>query len=394
MSKQLAEDRLTPAVLGPVMRLVRLAADGHQGVPQALVLVREEFLHRVELRGDRRGGLRAAAKQWDRSVAGAVAQVGHPRWLSTENPAFCECWIEGLLASYRAAAPPEVSKGRARTSDSLVLEHLAWNARSTRRRVVWQSQRQISEATTIRLETVNRAIARLVKQGWLERQGRNEFGTLGLELALPMCISGTSKDPLARGHLDVPVLHRELHPIFGSGGVGPGVAETYRHLPELRMKLIRRKGTLRRVTPGTPAGFLARQPSRRMPPPPRGSGRTVADLVQVTGRHPSTVRGHLKKLGQLGLAFRDDRNRWWRYLTDPDWIARRAHIEDPTPERRAVWERQRRARHELFTAQGYVRRVDTDGVVIYADAESGQVLWQDNHPVTPREPLDDSDATT
>lgn len=249
--KLLTDDQLTPATLSPVLRLVRLAQQGHKGVPETLSLLEAEFLHRVELRGNRTGGQKAAARQWQRSVAGAITQVGPPSWLESGERRVCACWVDSLLAVHRSARPPLTSKGRARTSEALVLEHLAsWTSR-TGRIIVRQSQRQISLATGLRLGTVNGAISRLEGQGWLVRHKGGPRSIDGLELRIPDAITGTTRNPSPVESFVVPLVDRELHPLFGSRGLVPGALETFMRLPEYRRRLRRVSRTTPR--PGTTA---------------------------------------------------------------------------------------------------------------------------------------------
>ncbi|TQJ07209.1 DNA-binding transcriptional ArsR family regulator [Lapillicoccus jejuensis] len=377
--KLLAADSLTPAILAPVLRLIGLVQDGHQGVPEELCMLRTEFLHRVNLRGTRPGGREAAAGQWERSISGAVRKVEPPRWLSARERRVCACWVEHVVALHHSARPPLTSKGRARTSEELVIQHVASWATSTGRPIVRQSQRQISLAVGIGLKSVNSTIRRIEQQGWVVRHSRPAGSIDGLELAVPVDLRGTTKYFSAELPSVVPLMDRALHPLFGSRGLGPGPAETFSHLAEHHRRLMR--GYLVRVSPGTISDPPGRPPSARpLPAAGKGPGRTVAELVELTGKTRRTVRHHLRRLNEVGLAFCDSSERWWRYRAHPDWVAERYRIGDVTPVRRDLYDRQRRAWFRPQLASGRVKRLHEDGVHKYVDRVSGEIRWIDTNP--------------
>lgn len=329
--KILAADNLTAAILAPVMRLVRHAARGHQGVPVALAELKVAFGERVDLRGNRPGGIVEANAQWDRSVQGALQHVGRPRWVDRPSTRRCECWFREYLRLHQAARPPSTSTGVARSTEATVLAHLVSWCRSNQSSVARQSQRQISLATGIGLRAVNAAIRRLEQQGWLARH-RDTQGIHRLELTIPTPIRETTKGPRVppEDPFVVSLMNRELHPVFGSRGLGRGPAETFAFLPEYRRRF--GAGTLVRVPPGTIARDSDVPASGRAlgdPPAP-----TLAELVARTGKSRQTVRRHLGRLASIGLAFCDEHGRWWRYRANPDAIAERFGIVDVTPERR------------------------------------------------------------
>ncbi len=378
--KQLATDALTPAILGPVLQLVRLAFLGHQGVSQALADIGAEFLGRVELRGDRTGGAAAAKDQWQRSVAGALTLVDRPAWMDGPDRRVCACFLTEVREAHRAARLPLTSQGRARTTEAMVLEYLLSWARTARSPVVRQSQRQIAQATDVGLAPVNRAIARLIQQGWLIRHRRDWTQIDGLELVMPAAISATTTEPLAEGVSVVALMALAVHPIFGSRGLGQGVAETFAMLPEFRRPLATRSGYLVRVSPGSAQDVPGRPPSSRpVPPPPSGSA-TVAQLADRTGKAPTTVRRHLRRLSQVGLTFRDDAGRWWRYRAHPDWVAERYGIEDGSIAKGRLFDQHRRNWFVPQVMAGDVHRDEHSDSDVYVEASTGEVRWVDWDP--------------
>ena len=168
-------------------------------------------------------------------------------------------------------------------------------------------------------------------------------------------------------------------------GLGHGVAGTFNALPEW-VRVVKR-GRLIRVMPGSHASELMLNPQqgkRRIPAAPAGSGLTVTQLVHRTRKSRGTVRSHLKKLSDKGLAFCDDTGRWWRYRFDPDNVADLLGIPHTSELKAARSIRDRRnyldGRIAYDGVKGHrptIERVsDSDGIR-YIDTVTGEVLWVD-----------------
>lgn len=201
----------------------------------------------------------------------------------------------------------------------------------------------------------------------------------------PVSTTTTTEEPAAVGSSVVVVPADGVHRLFGPAGFRPGVAETFARLPEWRRPLRARPGYLVRVTPGSAAAGSGRSRGRGIPAVPRGQGVTVAELVSLTGKAPSTIRDHLRKLEKDRAAFRDREGRWWRYLFEPDCLADLLGIRDTTQARRQLHDRQRRLHYKWrVKTKSAVAHLGDDGVVFYTEVvnqvDSGAVLWIDREP--------------
>ncbi len=386
-SKVLTGDQLHRGIMGPVLRMVRGAASGHQGLDAALAELRKDFVSRAQIRG----GVRelASVQEWDRALAGAVAKVPH-QGTGVRPTAACDCWLEQYLRDYDQAPPHlHTLNGRQRATDRVVIDCLLSSARRGRSRRIQVSQRQIAEAADVSLANVSQSLKRLREQGWVERTSVAGYPDR-LDLLVPQAaVTRTTEKPTAAGSSVVLVTARGVHQVLGPAGAGPGAAATFARLPEWRRRVRGRSGHLVRVTPGTAAsGARPADPvqgPRAIPHPPTGRGKTVAQLAQEMNVPTSTVRGRLNKLHRLGLAFRDGQRRWWRYRFDPEWLADREGIPDTAEARRRLHVRQRRLYYVPLIKAGSVRPVvDDDGSVRYLERlegeDTGSILWIDREP--------------
>ncbi|NYG07807.1 hypothetical protein BJ986_002294 [Phycicoccus badiiscoriae] len=384
--KALATDRLHPAILGPVLQMVRGASTGHQGLEAALQELRMEFLPRVATRAGRPGGTQDAELEWDRALAGAIARVSEQR-SRVQPTSACDCWLDAYLPAYDSSPVEARSRsGRARATDRVVVDYLLGKARLQRARVVRQAQRQISQATDLPLARVSAVVARLCEQGWITR--KQSPGAIDrLELTFPSTVTRTTEEPTGKtvGSSVVLVPKHGVHRLFGTAGNGPGAEATFALLPHWRWPLRTRSGFLVRVTPGSASAVFAQPPAtgprRGIPAAPAGRGKTVRELAEESGVPASTIRGRLSRLKRDGLAFRDLHGRWWRYLFDPDWLADALGIPDTAHARKLLYDVQRRTYYDRLVENERVRVEDgEDGSALYVEVETGAVLWIDREP--------------
>ena len=90
--KELANGGRHDAILGNVVQLVRLAKEGHIGLPRALHRLSHDFVMRV---ADDRGGRAAAEAEWQRSLDGALSEVLGSHGVLPRFPA-CDCFLRQL----------------------------------------------------------------------------------------------------------------------------------------------------------------------------------------------------------------------------------------------------------------------------------------------------------
>lgn len=386
VAKQLATDTLTPAILGPVLQLVRLAHTGHTGVSEALESIGEDFIGRAALRGPERGS--DAHRQWNVSLSRALREVGAPRWLLEGRDRVCGCWLDSLMAAYDGAPVGGLRSpnSRSRTYDRQILEHLVHKAKLNRSAVVREARRQIAEATDISTKTVSKALTRLQDLGWIAQSGPAR-SLKAITLVKPVTTTTTTEPSSGSGSSVVVVPAHGVHRLFGPAGFGPGVAETFAHLPEWRRPLRARTGHLVRVTPGSSAARGAvKQDRRSIPGPPPGQGVTVADIVEVTGKAASTVRNHLRRLEAGAAAFEDGERRWWRYHFNADWLAETLGIVDTAEARKRLHDRERRLHYKwrVTTGKSAKAHIVDDGKVFFTKVvdhvDTGEILWIDDAP--------------
>jgi DNA-binding MarR family transcriptional regulator len=398
--KSLANGPRNEAVKGPLVQLVRLGKQGHHGVPEAVALIREDFIDRVT--PDRPGGGIEANQEWSRLLQGAV-RIVFPTGITSGPDAPCVC----LLPSLRLALQQDrffSANGRAKVTERKVLAHLLDRAKNRHSLRLKVAQRPIAEAIDITQHTVSKTLTRLEKNGWLTREHQGLYGGPDfITLALPTCAVSTSTkaSPTEEVLVDVDT-NAWVHRLFGPMGLGPGVAGTFRALPEWQRRT--RNGRLVRVMPGTvaqriPASELLLNPQqgkRRIPPALAGPGLTVSELARRTGKARGTVAVHVKKLSGRGLAFRDDKGRWWRYRFDPDRVADRDQIPETAKlkEDRHIRDRRSFFRGQIRSDQmrnrtPSVQLVHGPDVDTYVNPRTGEVLWIDTDP-----PETDPDGTS
>ncbi len=382
--KQLANGRRHAAVLGPVLQLVRLGQQGHQGLGEALTDVRRDFVSRVS--DDRAGGEAEASLEWDRAVRGALAKV-FPGGILLAADRCCSCFIADLRAAlndHRLFTP------RGQLSERKILRYLILRAQYKGSRLVQESQRQIAEAVDVNQPTVTRVIKRLMKLGWLTRHNRSsKIEADGYLLHLPEAFKKLStRLPTAAGPLVDTTMNAFVHRLFGPRGLGPGPAETFAALPEWRIPFGR--GALVRKTPllpSTPGLVNPWQGTRQIPRPTPGTGMTVAGLIERTGKSRPTVQRHLKRLSERGMAFHE-RGRWWRYRFDPDVIADRDEIPHTSLVKVARHLAERRSYFQALIDSApdqlpsrVIRNIRGGRWCVYVDVTSGEVLWRDPEPL-------------
>jgi DNA-binding MarR family transcriptional regulator len=389
--KSLANGPRNEAVRGPLVQLVRLGQQGHHGVREAVALIREDFIDRVT--PDRPGGGIEADQEWSRLLQGAVGIV-FPKGTTSTPDAPCVC----LLPSLRLALQKDKffsANGRAKVTERAVLAHLLNRAEFRQSLRLEVAPRPVAEAIDITQHTVSKTLTRLEKSGWLTREHQRLYGGPDfITLTRPTCAVSTSKKASNSEEVlvDVDTTH-QVHRLFGPMGLGQGVAGTFLALPECQRRAS--NGRLVRVMNGAvaqrvPASELLLNPQqgkRRIPPAAAGPGLTVTELAGRTGKARGTVAAHLKKLSRMGLAFRDDKNRWWRYRFDPDKVADRDDIPDTAKlkedrhirDRRHYW-RGRIYFDEVRNRTPSVQLEHGPDVDTYVNPRTGEVLWIDTDP--------------
>jgi len=367
-----------------VMQLRRLRTYGHRGVPGVLVQLGDVY---VTARAQR-DNPRSARVEYDRLVA--QAPVPEPT-----ADAACGCdiaWAQKLNRTRQG-----LSKGVAGNTEVKVMRHLLLRVEQQH---TWslkkESQRTIAESIDVHQPTICKALKRLGAAKVLEVRPR--FGRDRAYRVVPPWASetlsiekgeaaGTSIDNFSRA---------SVHPLFGAGGLGAGLQDTFAALPELNVQLTR--GRLVRLRAGSrvhadQARLLdSYVGARQIPRAVLGkTGVTASHVARVTGRHPSTVRAHLKRLEQHGLAVKDGCV-WWRVRFDPETVQQELGIVDTVAlkavnhhlQRRLWWES--RCDDDLTTdGQPRFEKVHQDGQVQFVDCRTGEVRWRDPVPETERQ---------
>jgi DNA-binding transcriptional ArsR family regulator len=400
VAKALASGKRHEATLGPIMQLVRLGREGHRGLRRALTDLSKDFVSRVS--DERDGGAVEAQQEWDRSVDGALMEVLGKHGKFPVHPA-CDCKLAELQEA--SQDPALFSNGMAGVTERRILGYLIEAARLGRSVLVAESQRQIAEAIDRHQPTVSHGLKRLEALGWIRRlAGVDPLAPTPYLLLVPevcMDISTKEPSPLPAGSSVDTTMHPHVHRLFGPAGLGPGVAETFAALPEYRVKMTR--GYLVRNLAGHPVtpGLLDPwQGIRQIPRPASAVGMTVGDLVEVTGKHSSTIRRHLKKLLDGGLVFEKPQShgqpRWWRLRFDPDQIADRDDIPETGQLKADRHIRDRRSFHrgrirfdQVRNRPPGVQLVHGNDVDTYVDTRTGEVRWIDTDP-----PETDPDGTS
>lgn len=277
-------------------------------------------------------------------------------------------------------------KGQAGVTDRAVLRFLIDKGLQYSSVIVRVSHRQVSEHTCASLPTVHRSLARLREAGWLEVYEESAgFRAASYRLRLPDAGSLITEVPLSTGGKDTPVLNlpADVHPLFAAGGLGRGVQETFAQLP-FRMHRVGRLTavTVHKESPGT-VRWRPEQgrvwPLARAPRDTRG--RTAQEVAELSGKSVETARRHLRRMQQAHLAFQDRDGRWFRWLFDPDALARHLAVPDTPALLRERHDHDRDGFFEFLTtpkgAAIYKARITkhvTDHEVLYVNDQSQEVL--------------------
>jgi DNA-binding transcriptional ArsR family regulator len=395
ITKAMANGSRHDATLGPVLQLVRLGAQRHQGLVESLQSLKSVYVNLVA--PDRDGGIQEAEREWSRAQGGAL-EIVFPRAIALSPDAVCECW----LSDYRSSLRQDdlfARQGRAKVTDRAVLAYLLEKARLNKSRRVREAQRQMAEHIDIQHRTVSKSLGRLEHGGWFTRTRGSGPGAIDtITLVLPEKAVSTPTELPTGGSTSVGVLTDfPVHRLFGSAGLGRGVAETFAALPEWHHATGR--GFLIRVSPGSQNSELLLDPrkgSRRIPPPPKGRGLTVAQLVERTDKAPGTVRLHLKKLFSRGMVFKDNDGLWWRYRLDPDQLADKDEVPHTAHLKAKAHTRERRSYYRGLIRSDQVRNRTPSVQLVhgldgdtYVNPSTGEILWIDTDP-----PETDPDGTS
>jgi DNA-binding transcriptional ArsR family regulator len=383
------------AILGPMLQLVRLGAQRHQGLVESLQSLKSVYVNLVA--PDRDAGIEEAEREWSRAQGGAL-EIVFPSGIALGPDAVCNCW----LGDYRSSMRQDdlfAKQGRAKVTDRAVLAYLLEKARLNKSPRVREAQRQIAEHIDIQHRTVSKSLRRLEHSGWITRTRGSGPGAIDtIMLVLPERAVSTPTELPTGGSTSVGVLtDYPVHRLFGSAGLGRGVAETFAALPEWQRATGR--GFLIRVSPGSQSSELLLDPrkgSRRIPSPAKGHGLTVAQLVERTRKAPGTVRLHLKRLFSRGMVFKDNDGLWWRFRLDPDQLADRDGVPHTAQLKAEVHISERRSYFRGLIRSDQVRNRapsvqlvhGTDGDN-YVNVRTGEVLWIDTDP-----PETDPDGTS
>jgi hypothetical protein len=150
------------AILGPVVRLIRLGQRGHPGVRTALAELKTAY---VAATADD-DGVTKSEREWERALAPALIEiVGTP---SAPLPDACSCLFRWLAQAVENRA--WFTPGPSGQYERLVMRFLADRARLSSSLVVQESQRQISEGILVGQPEVSEIMRRLRDLGWLDRE--------------------------------------------------------------------------------------------------------------------------------------------------------------------------------------------------------------------------------
>jgi DNA-binding MarR family transcriptional regulator len=371
-------------VLAPVQRLLRLRQQGHLGVAMALQQAQGDF---VQAMSDKRSE-NEARTEFQASVSGAWQRMTRPR--DPKQHAACSCQRQALRKLVEAGVG--LSKGIARTSEVRVMRHLLMRAdQQGTWLITGESQRTIAQSIDVHQPTVSKVLKRLADLGFMKElsygRGRSRANDYLLtapdalkELSIEVPeIAGTSIDNSVRA---------SVHRLFGAGGLSGSVADTFGalsewYLPFGRGRLIK----IRRESPPSPLLTNPYVGKRQIPQAAAAmEGRTVAEIAAVIRRSPSTVRKHLKRLEQEGMAFCLE-GRWWRTRFDPEALADELDVADTAERKRLEYLRQRRVRFDWQSqildrdGEPILEKVITEsGHAIYVSPKTGEIMWQDPDP--------------
>lgn len=288
--------------------------------------------------------------------------------------------------------------GQAGVSERAVMRALVDKGLQHSSVIVRASTRQLAEVADVNQPTVVAVLRRLTTLKWIElhQPATALQGNAYRLLQGPVAGSFISESTLPKGGKDTPdtKLPAQAHPLFGAKGLGAGVAETFAHLPELTLRRIPGGERLVRVDRQSPVevkGWPPPPEPRPLAPAPSGPGLTPAELAATTGASVETVRRHLRRLAQAGMAFRTADGSWYRYHFHASALAQHLAVPDTV----AIKQERHDLDRTLFldflcTSRGgamfqmplFTVVQDTDVYYVKADG-SGQVVGQ--RPARPGE---------
>ena len=377
------------ATRSSLTRLMRLRQQGHSGVPQAVEQVTSDFKEAVTEDHDR-------MSEVERLIQGSWGALTFPR--DPKKHAVCACQMERLRVDVEHGEV--LGSGRTRTTDRKVMSYLVMAAtRKISLMVTSESQRKISAAIDIHQPTVAKSLSRLRQRGLIEYSTARGLRTINRYLIkLPSACANVSMEDLPSAGTSIDTSVRVYtHPLFGTGGLGGAVVETFACLSENRRPI--RAGWLVPVRPRKNKTLpIPRVVTKRSIPKavPGNEGRTPRLIAAHLHRNPSTVRRHLHRLTEAGLVYQRD-GLWWRYWFNPDAVAAELGVQDTASEKRSkhAHERYRQAEQfcDLLDQRGNPQavRVIDDGVGLIVKIPTGEIIWQG--PVPLHWPADEEENT-
>lgn len=386
------------AVRKPVMQLLRLRSFGHRGVSAALDELGDVYVAGMAARH----APRAARDEYDLMVTGAEAAMDK-REAVLDGACFCDInWAKALNRERHG-----LTKGVAGNTEAKVMRHLLMRVEQRGRwTVTGESQRTIGLSIDVHQPTVSKALKRLRDRHLLSR------APSGHKVMPPWARENVSIERQKTAGSSIDNFSRaSVHPLFGAGGLGGGVQDTFAVLPEYSVGLLH--GRLFRLREGTVSGgsveaALAAPTGLRQIPraAPGQEGATVSQIALQTGRHPSTVRAHLRRLHQEGLTVQEglavqEGRRWWRVRFDPVAVQQELAVVDTAARKAVEVARQRRGwwegrYREDLTDDGKPLwdKVYRDGHAHFVDCQTGEVRWRDPVPDQERQETDAQDPAS
>ena len=363
-------------LLGPLMRLHRLAQCGHRGVQTALDEVGKAY-------SDQHADPTGSLADFVRMADGAHAKLSN----GPKQPADAACPCDLAWAKALNQTRKGLTRGVAGTTEVKVMRHLLMRAEQMKSWTVsGESQRTIGTSIDVHQATVSKALHRLESLDIISmrRKGRR---------ATSYCITGpwTRKELSIEGSkaagTSIDAFSRaSVHPLFGAGGLGASRLDTFSVLCEWSSPLGR--GRLVRLRAGTarqapdPVGQLRRIPRAAL----GAEGLTPTQVAERTGLTASTVRRHLKDLLRVGLVIHNG-GLWWRTRFHANAVAQELTVIDTASQKKVEYHRQRRvmwdrAVEEEVDAQGNpcFEVCYESGYAQYVDCQTGEIRWSDPVP--------------
>ncbi len=280
--------------------------------------------------------------------------------------------------------------------------------------------RFIAESVDCSRSAANNAMRRLCNRGdfviydGVRARGRSQ--TYRLKLPEARTTKTGSLAPPVPAELTVLVVPARVHRLFGPEGVGLACLPTFSLLPEReapRLLLAARDGSPkggRRRSAGADAevsaGVDGRRPQytyteqwqtqwrkqqmsqaspvsappaaeRCIPAAPFRAAVTAKELAAELGRPAATVRRHLNRMASWRMAARDEHGCWWRLRFDPEELADSRFVAHTGELRARVHLAERRLYWQRRLERGHVGAHRDDGVDVYYDIRTGEVVWTD-----------------